>query len=111
MTVADTVYSAVKYGVIAGIVIGFGILIIGSILVHDTYYITKNPRLFLTETVLMGVLTSFPILFISYTRGEGTLKSVFDSGLFFLKMVLLHFGFQLSGIYSVLFPHSSNLDE
>ena len=109
MSKEETIYSLVKYGVLFGIVIGFGILLVGSILVHDTYYIMKSPRLFATETLLMGVLTSIPILFICYTRGAGTLKTALDTGVFFLKIVLLHLGFQLSGVYSVLFPESSNL--
>jgi len=109
MSATETVYSLVKYGVILGLILGFGLLLVGSILVRDTYYITKSPRLFATETALMGVLTSLPILFICYTRGAGTLKTALDTGLFFLKIVLLHLGFQLSGVYSVLFPESSNL--
>jgi hypothetical protein len=33
--------------------------------------------------------------------------AVIDSGLIFVKIVLLHIGFQLSGVYSVLFPNSN----
>lgn len=109
MSKEETVYSLIKYGVLLGIAIGFGILLVGSILVRDTYYITKSPRLFATETLLMGILTSIPILFICYTRGAGTLTTALDTGLFFLKIVAIHIGFQLSGVYSVLFPESSNL--
>ena len=110
MDASSTVYSVVKYGIIVGTVIAFGILIVGSLLVHDTYYIYKNPKFFLVETLLMGILTSLPILYLCYARGLGTLSSVYGTLIFFLKIVGLHIGFQLSGVYSVIFPKTSNLE-
>ena len=106
----DTVYQVVKYGFIVGLFISFLVLFVGSILVHDTYYIKKNPKFFISETLIMGVLTGLPIAYITYLRGGSRKDSLHDFGLFFLKIVLLHIGFQLSGVYSVIFPLSSNLE-
>lgn len=102
------VYDVMKYLILAGVVVGFGSLAIASALVLDTYYITKHPKFFATETLMFGILTAIPIAYLSYMRGATSNKKVFrDSMLFFVKVVLLHLGFQLSGIYSVLFPSSA----
>lgn len=102
------VYDTMKYLILGGIVVGFGSLAIASALVQDTYYITKNPKFFTVETLLFGTLTALPIAYLSYMRGSTTYSKVLgDSMLFFVKVVLLHIGFQLSGIYSVLFPKSA----
>jgi hypothetical protein len=105
------VYNIVKYGILAGLVVGFGILIIGSILVHDTWYIMKNPKFFATETIAMGLSASLPVGLICYFRGVALHASLIDAVIMFLKVSLIHVGFQLSGIYSVLFPTSSNLEK
>ena len=107
----DTVYQVVKYGVIIGLLLSFLVLFIGSVLVHDTHYITKNPKFFVSETLIMGILTGLPIAYITYLRGGTRKESIQDFGLFFFKIVLLHIGFQLSGVYSVIFPMSSNLEK
>jgi hypothetical protein len=110
MSIADPqkVYDVIKYLILAGIVVGFGSLAITSSLVFDTYYITKNPKFFTAETLLFGTLTAIPIAYLSYMRGSTNYKKVFsDSFIFFIKVVLIHIGFQLSGIYSVLFPESA----
>ena len=108
MDVAHTVYKVIKYGILVGIVISFAILLVGSILVHDTGYIEKNPTFFLSETLVMGLLTALPVIYICYLRGAPPIKTLRDFGLIFLKITLLHVGFQLSGVYSVLFPMSSS---
>ena len=107
--VPTIVYHVIKYGIIAGLSASLIVLIIGSILVHDTYYITKNPKFFVSETLIMGMLTSIPILFISYLRGYPPTKTLTEFTLFFIKIIIIHIGFQLCGVYSVLFPKSSNL--
>ena len=105
--VSETAYKVIKYGVIFGVVVGFLILICFSILVHDTYWIQKNPKIFFTETFIMALLTSIPILYLSYIRGA-TKKQIMEGSIaFFLKIALLHIGFQLSGVYSVIFPESA----
>ena len=109
-TVSDSVYKVIKYGLISGLAISFLVLLVGSVLVHDTYYITKNPKFFISETLIMGILTGLPILYMNYLRGGSRTESLQQFGLFFLKIALIHVGFQLSGVYSVLFPKSSNMD-
>ena len=104
----EAVYNFLKYAILAGIVVGFGSLAVCSALVFDTAYIQKNPKTFLSETLIMGVLTAIPIAYLTYVRGTTSVKRIFsDSSLIFLKIVLLHVGFQLSGVYSVLFPASA----
>jgi hypothetical protein len=104
--VSTGVYKFIKYSMLVGIAFGFTTLFISSILVHDTAYIQKNPKFFLAETLFMGVLTTIPVMLICYLRGVDKKGIIIDSGLIFLKIVLLHIGFQLSGVYSVIFPKS-----
>jgi len=102
------VYIYLKYAILIGIVLSFVSLIICSILVFDTYYIQIHPKQFLSETILMGVLTSIPIAFLCYIRGTTSYKKILaESLIFFAKIVFIHIGFQLSGIYSVIFPESA----
>jgi len=105
--VSTGVYKFIKYSMLVGIAFGFTTLFIASILVHDTAYIQKNPKWFLGETLFMGVLTTLPVMLICYLRGLDKKGIIIDSGLIFLKIVLLHIGFQLSGVYSVIFPKSA----
>jgi hypothetical protein len=105
--ISKTVYNVIKYSIIAGISFGFVLLTITSILIHDTHYIEKNPKFFVSETVLMGLLTAIPIVFISKLRGGSSVSDMKQFTLFFLKIALLHIGFQLSGVYSVIFPKSA----
>ena len=108
--VHNSVYKVIKYGLISGIAVSFLVLLAGSVLVHDTYYIEKNPKFFISETLIMGILTGLPVMYITLLRGGTKKQSIQDFGLFFLKIVLLHLGFQLSGVYSVIFPKSSNME-
>jgi hypothetical protein len=108
--IAHTVYQVIKYGVLLGVAVSFFVLFVGSVLVHDTAYITKNPKFFLSETLVMGILTSLPVIYISYLRGSPQVNTIRDFALVFLKIVFLHVGFQLSGVYSVLFPASSSME-
>ena len=103
---ATTVYKIIKYFILFGIAISVIILIGGSAIVRDTYYIKKNPRFFVSETFVMGLLSSLPIIYISVLRKAPLGKSVADFFLLFCKVAFLHVGFQLSGVYSVLFPKS-----
>ena len=107
--IAHTVYKVVKYGIIFGSVIGFSVLLIGAFLVRDTGYIKKNPKFFISETLVMGFLTALPVIFICYLRGVPHVDTLHDFTVIFLKIVLLHLGFQLSGVYSVIFPMSSTM--
>jgi len=106
----DTVYKVIKYGVISGLAISFMVLLVGSFLIRDTYYITKNPKFFISETLIMGILTGLPVIYISYLRGGARTETLQEFTLLFLKIALIHIGFQLSGVYSVLFPKSSHIE-
>jgi hypothetical protein len=66
--ISESVYRFIKYSVILGISLSFIILIATSVLVNDSGYITKHPRYFLSETLMMGILTSIPVLYISFLR-------------------------------------------
>ena len=106
-TLHDTVYNVIKYGILVGAALGFTLLIITSILVHDTSYITKNPKFFASETIVMGLLSSLPIVYISWLRGGSKVQTIEEFGLVFAKIALLHITFQLSGVYSIIFPKSA----
>ena len=98
------VYAFLKYSIIVGLILSFGALVVCSALVFDTTYIQENPKNFLVETLLTGTLTAVPIAYLSYMRGASSYKLILrDSSAFFLKIVLIHIGFQLSGVYTVLF--------
>ena len=105
--VSTGVYKFIKYSILVGMAFGFTTLLVTSILVHDTAYIQNHPKFFISETLIMGVLTTIPVVLICYLRGLDKKGIIIDSGLIFLKMVLLHVGFQLSGVYSVIFPKSA----
>jgi hypothetical protein len=109
--ISDSVYKVIKYGVILGISLSFIVLFIGSILVHDTYYITKHPKFFISETVIMGILTAAPVIYINYLRGGEKTDTIHQFVVLFLKIAVLHIGFQLSGVYSVIFPKSSDMNK
>lgn len=109
--IAESVYKVIKYGIIFGLSLSLIVLIGGSVLVHDTYYILKNPKFFISETLVMGILTGLPVLYISWLRKAPVAKSLQDFLLLFIKIVIIHVGFQLSGVYSVLFPKSGDIDK
>ena len=106
-----TIYKIIKYGMLVAFIAGLVVLLITSVIVHDTYYILKHPRFFLSETLVMSVLTILPIVYISYLRGGSVSTTLTSVGVLFAKIVLLHVGSQLSGVYSILFPKSSNIKE
>jgi len=104
--ISDTVYKVIKYGILATIAIGFSVLLVTSILVHDIDYIKKHPKFFVSETLIMAFLTTVPIVYLSILRGANKQETINGSALIFIKILLLHIGFQLSGVYSVIFPNS-----
>lgn len=106
--IPDLVYHVIKYGILLTLSIGFFVLFVTSAIVRDTYWIEKNPSIFMNEMLLMSLLTSLPILYISYQRGGTGKETALEFALLFVKISLLHVTFQLSGIYSVLFPKSAN---
>jgi hypothetical protein len=106
--IPELVYNVIKYGILLALSIGFAVLFVTSALVRDTYWIEKNPMIFGKELLIMSFLTALPILYISYHRGGELKDTAVEFGLLFVKIALLHVTFQLSGVYSVLFPQSGN---
>jgi uncharacterized membrane protein YozB (DUF420 family) len=107
--ISELVYKIIKYAVIIGISLSFIVLTATSILVRDTGYIIKHPKFFISETLIMGLLTSIPVLYISFLRSGNKKETAQEFGLLFFKIIFLHITFQLSGIYSVLFPESTRM--
>ena len=109
MDLPATVYAYIKYSIVIGVTYGAFLLLAGSVLVNDSGYITRHPRFFLSETLVMGLLSSIPILYISYLRQGPLITTAVEFLVFFFKIAMIHVGFQLSGVYSVLFPKSVNM--
>ena len=108
---AQNVYRVIKYGVLFGLTLSMIVLFIGSMLVHDTYYIIKNPKFFISETLVMGILSALPVIYISWLRKAPAAHTATEFIVLFLKIAFIHIGFQLSGVYSILFPNSSDLEK
>ncbi len=106
-TVSNAVVQTIKYFTTAGIVMAAIILIVGSVVVHNTAFVQRNPNFFITETLLMSLMTALPILYLGYTRQAGLVKTVLDFVLLVLKVALVHVGLQFSGVYAELFPKSA----
>ena len=109
MDLPATVYAYIKYSILLGLTYGAILLLIGSVLVNDSSYIVNHPKFFLSETLVMGLLSSVPILYISYLRQGPLVTTAVEFLIFFFKIAMIHVGLQLSGVYSVLFPKSAEL--
>jgi len=106
MDLPALVYAYIKYSILFGLTYGALLLLIGSFLINDSGYIVNHPRFFLSETLVMGLLSSMPILYISYLRQGLLITTAMEFLIFFFKIAMIHVGLQLSGVYSVLFPKS-----
>ena len=106
MDLPAIVYKCIKYSIFFGVTYGAIILLAGSLLVNDSGYIINHPNFFISETLVMGLLSSMPILYISYLREGLLITTVMEFIVFFFKIAMIHVGLQLSGVYSVLFPKS-----
>jgi hypothetical protein len=102
-TVSQKAYKTIKYFTLIIVAIGFFLITVTSVIVHDTAYITTRPRLFVSELLIMGLLTSLPVAYISWARGGSRSDTLQGFFLIFMKIILIHIGFQLSGVYTALF--------
>jgi hypothetical protein len=109
LDLSKAVYKVIKYCLIFGLGLSILVLIICSALVQDTTYIFKHPDYFISELLFAGLLTALPVVYISHLRGGDIASTHLDFALFFAKIVFIHIGFQLSGIYTILFPKSGNM--
>jgi len=106
MDLPTIVYTYIKYSIVFGLTYGAILLLVGSVLVNDSGYIIHHPNFFISETLVMGLLSSMPILYISYLRQGLLITTAVEFLVFFFKIAMIHVGLQLSGVYSVLFPKS-----
>jgi hypothetical protein len=97
----------IEYGITFGLVTSTIFLIVCSLIVQDTAYIRRDPKFFVAETLTMGVLSSLPIILIAHLRGHDIAESATSAVTLCLHVAFVHVGFQLSGIYSELFPKSA----
>jgi len=102
--VSKTAYQIIKYGTIGAIALGFMVLILFSFLVRDTAFITQYPMRFLSELFVISFLTSLPVLYIGWMRRGRNLNDFYGFLVLFLKIALMHVGFQLSGVYTIILP-------
>jgi len=109
MDLPKIVYTYIKYSIFLGVTYGFILLLVGSVLVNDKGYIFRHPNYFISETLVMGLLSSIPILYISYLRQGILITTAMEFIVFFFKIAMIHVGLQLSGVYSVLFPKSVDM--
>lgn len=101
--ISKAVYSLLKALLIFGIIVGFFLLFIMSIVVHDTKFIEENTNRFMIELVLISVLASIPIFYIGYGRDASLTTSTINFILLVIKFGLFHLGMQLSGFYTNMF--------
>jgi hypothetical protein len=102
--VSKVSYRIIKYGLLAGAAVGFLILAVTSLLVRDIAYPMQNPRYFLAETAVVAFFNAVPLLYIGYMRRGRNLNDFIGFLVLFVKIALIHIGFQLSGVYTILLP-------
>jgi hypothetical protein len=102
--ISTHVYNLIKYLIIAGLAIGFFVLIGTSMLIMDTKYIELNPTYFLQELLIIGGLTALPVIYLGWMRRGQHINDFYGFLILFVKIALIHLCFQLSGVYTILFP-------
>jgi len=100
---STNVYHIVKNAILVGAVFGFLLLTVTSLLVRDVAFIEANPMFFLNETIVVALLSSVPIIYIAWIRRGINAHDYGKFFILFIKIALVHIGFQISGIYSILF--------
>ena len=72
-------------------------LIVFSYIKSDTNFINTNPRLFISESILSGLLISGPVAWILHNRGIPWLETLSPAIISFLLFYLFHVFMELSG--------------
>ena len=103
--IAKGAYKVIKYGLLAGVAVGFFILAITSLLVRDTAYIQSHPWYFLSELVVVGGLSALPVMYVGYMRRGRNIHDFYGFLALFAKIAAVHLGFELSGVYKILLFH------
>lgn len=95
----------IKGGIISGVVLGIAILVIGSFVVHDVDYIKEKPGTFMSEGLMLAFFAAIPLLLIGHNRHAETKENTLHAFIMFAKIGIVHLGFQLSGVYSIVYEH------
>jgi len=72
-------------------------LIVFSYMKSDTSFINTNPRLFISESILSGLLISGPVAWILHNRGIPWMETISPAIISFLLFYLFHVFMELSG--------------
>jgi hypothetical protein len=96
----------IKEGITWGTIIGAILLIIGSFAVRDVEYIKKMPGTFISEGVMLAFFTTIPLLLIGYNRYAVSREKATQFFVVFAAIAAIHIGFQLSGVYSIIYKNA-----
>ena len=72
-------------------------LIVFSYIKADPSFINTYPKLFITESILSGILISAPVVWILHNRGTPWLETISPAIMSFLLFYLFHVFMELSG--------------
>lgn len=95
----------VREGITWGTIIGVILLIIGSLAVRDVEYIKKMPGTFIGEGVMLAFFATIPLLLIGYNRYALSKEKATQFFVVFAAIAAIHIGFQLSGVYSIIYKN------
>ena len=97
-------FPVVKWGIIAMVILGLSILFIGSLAVRDIDFIKEQPGIFTSETLILAFFAAIPLFLIGRNRHAESRENFTHFLIMFAKIAIVHIGFQLSGVYSILYP-------
>lgn len=100
---ASVYYVVFNVLMISALLIGFGYLLMLSILVHDTQKITDSFIYFVVEWAVVAALPALPILFFVLSRAMSIEKAKVWFWSLATKFAVFHLLFQLSGYYRYMF--------
>jgi len=93
----------IKGGIISGVVLGIAILVIGSLVVRDVEYMKEKPGTFISEGFMLAFFSAIPLLLIGHNRYAEVKENTTHFFIMFAKIAITHLGFQLSGVYSIIY--------
>lgn len=99
----ELLYMIVEFGILAVVVVGFGILLGVTAVVRDFEMVIRRPLVFIVETLIVAFIPAVPMLFFVVSRGisMGTALRWFYG--LAIKFGLFHILFQTSGFYTFMF--------
>ncbi len=105
-TLGPAIKASILFTNLAAVIVllGIVILIILSIFVRDTEFITKNPLYFTVEMILMALAAFIPFIFLYWSRtGTIPVSGIYATLLLTLKFGGMHLLMSTSGAYTYLF--------